>query len=69
MNSYTRIELFDLAGRKLQTLIDGNIDAGDPTLSAGRHNVQLNRGQLKAGVYFLKVKMNNQAFTKKIIIQ
>jgi hypothetical protein len=56
------IELFDLAGRKLQTILNGN-------LSAGNHEVTLNRGQLTSGIYFLEVRINANVEVIKLIIE
>jgi hypothetical protein len=68
-NSYITLKLFDISGRQVicpnlfgETLLNEN-------LNAGNHTVQLNREQLNAGIYFLKLKMNNQASTVKIIIE
>ena len=61
-NSYISMKLLDLAGRKMKTLLEENLEAGD-------HIVQLNRDQLTAGIYFLKVKMNDESSVLKIIIQ
>ncbi len=55
-------QLYDLAGRKIKTLLDENV-------TAGNHEVQLNRGQLGAGVYFLQLKMNGEVMTKKVVIE
>jgi len=56
------MELLDLSGRKIKTLLDENLEAGD-------HIVQMNREQLTAGIYFLKVKMNDESVVLKIVIQ
>ncbi|MCY7408755.1 MAG: T9SS type A sorting domain-containing protein, partial [Chitinophagales bacterium] len=61
-NSLVNIELLDLAGRKIKTLLNENLEAGD-------HNLKLNREQLSAGIYFLRIKMNNESSIIKIIIQ
>jgi len=46
----------------MQTLIDANTQAGT-------HQLQLNREQLTAGIYFLQVKMNDETSIMKIVIQ
>ncbi len=61
-DSHTTIALYDLAGRKLKTLLDENV-------TAGNHEVQLNRDQLGAGVYFLSATINGSTSTSKLIIQ
>jgi hypothetical protein len=61
-DSHTTIALYDIAGRKLKTLLDENVEAGD-------HEVQLNRDQLNAGIYFLQLKMNGEVVTKKLAME
>ncbi len=61
-NSHTTIALYDVAGRKLKALLDENV-------AAGNHEVQLIRGQLGAGVYFLQLKMNGEVVTKKVVVE
>ncbi|MCY7409729.1 MAG: fibronectin type III domain-containing protein [Chitinophagales bacterium] len=56
------IGLVDITGRKLQTVLD-------ETLEAGKHQLQLNRNQLAAGIYFLKVQMNGEDSILKIAVQ
>lgn len=61
-DSRVQIELYDVAGKKLQTLLDENA-------SAGNHVIDLNRDRLTAGVYILKLSMNEKETIKKLIIQ
>jgi N-acetylneuraminic acid mutarotase len=68
-NSYTTLELFDLEGRKIKTLLDENTDAGDRALWTDRHNVQFNRDQLCAGIYVLAMKNKGQIVVKKIVLE
>jgi len=56
------IELFDMAGRKVETLLDENV-------AAGSHEVNLERRQLPAGMYVLKMKTPSSVATQSIIIQ
>ena len=61
-NAHTSIELYDFEGKKIKMLLDKN-------LQAGKHEVQWSRAQLSAGIYFLKVKMNEETSAVKIIIE
>jgi hypothetical protein len=68
-DSQVQIQLYDLTGRKLQTILD-------ESLSAGNHEVRLNRDQMSAGIYFLQLKMNDpkgsgqaEVLTKKVVIE
>ena len=56
------MELLDLSGRKMKTLLDVNTQAGN-------HQLQLNRGQLSAGIYFLRVTIDEESEAVKIVIQ
>jgi hypothetical protein len=61
-DSRVQIQLVDVTGRNLQTILNGNLVAGD-------HELPLNRVQLSAGIYFLQLKMNEEVITKKIVIE
>ncbi len=56
-----RIDLYDAAGRKVQTLADGRFNAG-------YHSVTLNTSHIANGVYFVHMKADNFRQTKRIII-
>lgn len=61
-DSRVRIELFDLAGKKLQTVFEGNLAAGSQT-------VNLNRAQLIEGIYFIRLSYNDEIIMKKVIVE
>jgi len=61
-NSKVHIELYDIAGRKLQHVLDEN-------LGAGNHEVNLNRDQLNSGIYFVRLLINDEVTMKKIVIE
>jgi len=61
-HSSTTLDLLESSGRKIKTLLDANTEAGT-------HELQLNREQLSAGIYFLQVKMNDETLVMKIVIQ
>lgn len=61
-NSYAIIELLDLAGGKIETVLEGNLEA-----KIG--SVQFNRRQLLAGIYFLKLSINQETSIVKLVIQ
>jgi hypothetical protein len=56
------IALYDLAGRKVQTVFEG-------TVEAGTQEVELNRNELTSGIYFLQLKLNNEVIIKTIVIE
>jgi hypothetical protein len=60
--SFVEIELYDLTGRKLKTLVSEN-------LVTGNHTFQLNKDQLPPAIYFLRVTMNSKTTIVKIAIE
>jgi hypothetical protein len=61
-DSKVKIELFDVAGKKLQTLLY-------EALVAGNHEVNLNRDQLNAGIYFIRLLINDEEMMRKVVVQ
>lgn len=61
-NSEVNIELLDLSGIKSKTLFNENLDAGN-------HQLELNCAQLPAGIYLLKVKVNNEPWVEKVVVK
>ncbi|MEO5675038.1 MAG: T9SS type A sorting domain-containing protein [Chitinophagales bacterium] len=58
----TTVSILDLTGRKIKTLIDENLAAGD-------YRKLVNCESIGAGVYLLNVKVNGETFSKKISIE
>lgn len=58
--SQTMIELLDLSGKSLVVVEAGN-------LSAGYHEIFVERNLLKEGIYFIRLKINEEVVIKKII--
>ena len=56
------VDLLDLQGRIVETVITGNFEAGD-------HEVGFSRENLPAGIYLLQLKTDWGIQTKKLIIQ
>ena len=59
--SLVNLKLFDLAGREVSTLIEGN-------LSPGLHLFHLFASDLPAGLYFLRLDAGENAQTRKIVV-
>lgn len=53
------IELFDISGRKLETVIN------QQKLSAGKQEIKMSRNQLKSGLYVAKITIDNSKGTFK----
>jgi len=60
--SNTSVTLFDLLGKKVRTIQQGRISAGDHSLSIEKEN-------LTPGIYFVKLRVDSQEFTKKLIFK
>ncbi len=55
------VDLYDLAGRHVQTLAHG-------TFSEGTHTLQANLNHLASGVYFVVLKTNHTTRTQRIVL-
>ncbi len=60
-NSYCNLSIYDLTGRKVQEIFNGWLDAGEQTF-------EIKSNQLKAGIYFVKLEINDQVRTSKLVI-
>ncbi len=56
-----QLQLYDLLGRKLATLVNGNF-------RAGAHEVTLDQEALPSGIYLLKLTAGAEALTVKVVI-
>ena len=56
------IALYHLAGRKLQTILDQN-------LAAGNQEIVFQRGQLSSGLYLLQVKLGDIMEVRKLVLE
>ena len=59
--SRVHLELYNLTGRRIRS-----IDAG--MRAAGRQEVVVRRGELPAGVYFLRLRVGDEAVTRRIVL-
>ncbi|HUM47252.1 MAG TPA: T9SS type A sorting domain-containing protein, partial [Chitinophagales bacterium] len=60
--SALKIDLFDIQGRKIKTIDEGNFEAGNYQLHFERNN-------LPSGIYFLRLKADTHITTQKLIVQ
>ncbi len=58
--SRVTLRVFDVLGREVKTLIDGNVPAGS-------HNVTFNADGLSSGVYFYILSADGRLFTRKML--
>jgi|GEM_PF-5677409 len=60
--SFVELKIFDITGRKVQTLISNS-------LPAGRHEVSWNASNYSSGIYLCELRKNNYSLIIKIVIQ
>ncbi|MCP4633115.1 MAG: T9SS type A sorting domain-containing protein [candidate division Zixibacteria bacterium] len=60
-NSRTTLEVYNLAGQLIQTLVDGN-------LSAGHHNINWDASTYSSGIYFYQLTTNDKQLTKRMTL-
>lgn len=58
---YVKLSLFDMLGREVETLVNGN-------LTAGTYNTAWNASNHSSGVYFYKIQAGNFSEIKKMIL-
>ena len=59
--SEVSLNIYNLNGQRVETLIDGR-------LQAGVHRATLNAANMPSGLYFVRLEDSGQAFTKKVIL-
>jgi Secretion system C-terminal sorting domain len=60
-NSNVKINIYDILGRVVTRLVDGNF-------AAGYHKVQFNASNLASGVYFYRIEAGNFVNVKKLML-
>ena len=64
---FVSIEIFDIVGKKVTSLVNEEKPAGEYTVN---WNVTSQTGMpVSSGIYFLKLNVNNQSYTQKMIIK
>ena len=61
-NNDVSIAIYDILGKNIKNLYQGE-------MMSGANNVQMNVSELNEGIYFVKLQINNQIITKKIVIR
>jgi len=59
--SDVKLEIFDVLGRKIQTLVDSN-------LAAGRYDIRFDAGNLASGVYIYRLITNEKVLSRKLVL-
>ena len=60
-SNFVLLEIYDIKGRNVETLVEGYI-------LPGWHNIKWNAAQFSSGVYFVKLRYDNQSKTQKLIL-
>jgi len=60
-NNHVTLKLYDVLGREIATLINGDI-------SAGEHQIEWNAGNLPSGIYYYRIQAGNFTETKKLLL-
>lgn len=60
--SLVHLELYDLIGKKCQDLFNGVVPAGE-------QETILNRDRLPSGIYFVRLSIDGNSFTQKLVLQ
>ncbi len=58
---FTKITLYDLLGREVQTFVNNNLEAG-------YHEINFNAGKLTSGVYLYRIQAGDFTETKKLVL-
>jgi serine protease AprX len=61
LNNKVSVELYDLSGRQVRTLVNGE-------QKAGAYNIKLDTDKLSNGVYFVRLKVGNAKVTGKLVL-
>ena len=59
--AHVKIDIFDINGKKLLSLVNAS-------KAAGKHDISFNLSALSSGLYFCKMKTPTYSQTKKIIL-
>jgi flagellar hook assembly protein FlgD len=59
VEDYVKLVVYDMLGREVKTLVDGNC-------SAGYHSVELDGSRLSSGMYFYRLQVGSYIEIKKM---
>ena len=60
-SSLVSLDVFDMTGRKVATLVNGQVPAGE-------HQVTFNAASLSSGMYMYRLQAGTQIMTKKMML-
>lgn len=59
----TTISIYDVVGKEISNVYSGNLSAGDHQYSVSENT------KLASGIYFIKLNVGGESFTKKLIVK
>ena len=62
IESKVSLEIFDIRGRLVETILEQHLQ------SAGNYTIRWQRAGLSSGIYFYRMRMDNQIFTQKMML-
>jgi hypothetical protein len=62
---YGKLDVFDISGKLVKTLVNGNVNAGNHSVTWNR--TDNNNEKVSGGVYFYKLTVGNETVTRKIV--
>jgi hypothetical protein len=62
---YGKLDVFDISGKLVKTLVNGNVNAGNHSVTWNR--TDNNNVSVSGGVYFYKLTVGNETVTRKIV--
>lgn len=62
-NKETAIEVYDVVGKKIANVFNGNLNAGEHQYSIA------DKTKLSSGIYFMKLTVGGESITKKLIVK
>jgi hypothetical protein len=60
-DSWVSVAVFDLSGRRVETLTDG-------VKTAGKYTLTLDAGRLSSGVYICRVQTDREILSSKLVV-
>jgi hypothetical protein len=66
VNAEVKLEVFDLLGRNVTTLVDGYVEAGDHRVEW--NGIDAGGNAVATGVYFYRIQVGNFSETRKMVM-
>jgi hypothetical protein len=61
VDAHTHLKVYDLLGREVASLVDGDMEAGN-------HHVQFDARSMASGIYFYRIEAENFTSVRKIVV-